>query len=128
MVWRAELGRRRSRRRGSSFMRYFTPARLTISLAMLIVLGAPHGAAAQDARLNAKLPRETAVEVSRLIDSARSLALPTDPLVGVALEGANRHAARDRIVRAVREYIGALRASREALGDGASDAEVVSGA
>jgi len=102
-------------------------SRLTIALALL-VLAAPNVVSAQDARLGSKLPRETALEVSRLIDSARALTLPTDPLVGVALEGANRHATSERIVRAVREYIGALHASRNALGDGASDAEVVSGA
>ena len=84
--------------------------------------------AAQSAQLSAKLPRETALEVTRLIDSARALSLPTDPLVGVALEGANRHASTERIVRAVRQYIGALHSARDVLGDGALDAEVVSGA
>jgi len=102
--------------------------RFASAVVLIIAICGPSTVAAQDARLGSKLPRETAIEVSRLIDSARSLALPTDPLVGVALEGANRHATSERIVRAVREYIGALRASREALGDGASDAEVVSGA
>ena len=103
--------------------------RPTTLIGLVVVSFGPLGTAgAQDSRLGTKLPRETALEVSRLIDSARALALPTDPLVGVALEGANRRANADRIVRAVREYIGALRSARDALGDGASDAEVVSGA
>jgi hypothetical protein len=101
--------------------------RLTITLS-LVSIAAPLRILAQDSRLTTKLPRETAAAITKLIDSARALSLPTDPLVGVALEGVNRHATNDRIVRAVREYIGALRTSRQALGDGATDAEVVSGA
>jgi hypothetical protein len=101
--------------------------RLTITLS-LVSIAAPLRILAQDSRLTTKIPRETAAAITKLIDSARALSLPTDPLVGVALEGVNRHATNDRIVRAVREYIGALRTSRQALGDGATDAEVVSGA
>ena len=106
--------------------------RLTICLALVTTasptsrLVAQTGPAASS--LSTKLPRETLVEVTRLIDSARTLSLPTDPLVGVALEGANRHASGERIVRAVRQYIGALHSARGVLGDGALDAEVVSGA
>lgn len=85
-------------------------------------------AGAQDARLTRTLDAELAARVGRLIDSARALRLPTDPLVGVALEGVHRRAAPERIVRAVREYVTLLKAASTALGDGATEAEVVSGA
>jgi len=103
--------------------------RLTICLALVTAAAPMSRLVAQiPASLSTKLPREVSVEVTRLVDSARALSLPTDPLVGVALEGANRHASGERIVRAVRQYIGALHSARGVLGDGALDAEVVSGA
>jgi hypothetical protein len=114
-----------------------TRTRIALALAIVVSLTAARAAAAQAARGDAsaqaprlaeKLDRETAARVSHLIDSARAMNLPTDPLVGVALEGANRHASAERIVRAVRDYVGALRVARLALGDAAPDAEVVSGA
>jgi hypothetical protein len=83
---------------------------------------------AQDARLAGKLENDLAMRVTRIIDSARALGLPTDPLVGVALEGAHRKASGDRIQSAVRNYVGLLRSARSALGDEATEAEVVSGA
>ncbi len=89
---------------------------------------AAHVGAAQDARLRGALDPETLARVTPLVDSARAESLPTDPLVGVALEGAQRRAASARIVSAVRDYLDALRGARGALGDGASTAEIVSGA
>ena len=109
-------------------MMSFARSRLTTMLVLVAIATSSHRLAAQDARLASKLPRETAVAVTRLLDSARALSLPTEPLIGVALEGANRRVSGERIVRAVRQYVGALHAARDALGDGTSDAEVVSGA
>jgi len=97
-------------------------------LALAVVIGIATLASAQDARLSGKLDRDAALRVTRVIDSARAFGLPTEPLIGVALEGAHRRASADRIVRAVRDYVGHLRSARVALGDGASDDEVVSGA
>jgi hypothetical protein len=83
---------------------------------------------AQDVRLESVLDRETANTVAHLIDSARALRLPTDGLLGVALEGATRHASPSRIVEAVRSYVVALSAARRTLGESSSDAEIAAGA
>jgi hypothetical protein len=83
---------------------------------------------AQDARLRGVLDPETLAKVTRLVDSARAESLPVDPIVGVALEGAQKHAAGARITKAVQDYLGALRAARAALGPDATAAEITSGA
>ena len=85
-------------------------------------------AAAQDARLKSALDAETFAKVSKMTDSARAESLPVDPLVGVALEGAQRRAPGARIAGAVHDYLVALRGSRAVLGEDAATAEVVSGA
>jgi hypothetical protein len=85
----------------------------TVVLACLLTAGA---ARAQDARLRGVLDAETLAKVTRFIDSARVESLPVDPLVGVALEGAQRHASGARITKAVQDYLGALRGARAALG------------
>ncbi|MEP6492449.1 MAG: hypothetical protein ABJF01_07220 [bacterium] len=92
------------------------------------VLLAGQRAHAQDARLRSALDPETLAKVTRLTDSARAESLPIEPLVGVALEGAQRHAAGPRITRAVQDYLVALRGARAALGAEASPPEIVSGA
>ena len=97
----------------------------TIVLAWLLTAGA---ARAQDARLRGVLDAETLAKVTRLTDSARVESLPVEPLVGVALEGAQRHASGARITKAVQDYLGALRGARAALGSDASVAEIASGA
>lgn len=96
-----------------------------LALACLLVAGALH---AQDARLRGVLDAETLAKVTRLTDSARAESLPVDPLVGVALEGAQKKAATARITKAVQDYLGALRGARAALGPDATPAELTSGA
>lgn len=106
-------------------------ARLTaaVRLAVVFVLAAAPGAVyAQDRRLTSRLDTETAAAVSRLVDSVRAVGLPSDALVGVALEGASRRAPSERIVSAVREYASALGAARQTLGDAAASDEIVSAA
>jgi hypothetical protein len=85
-------------------------------------------AGAQDARLRGALDSETLAKVNRFVDSARVESLPVDPLIGIALEGAQKHAAGARITKAVQDYLGALRAARAALGPDATPAELTSGA
>lgn len=94
--------------------------------ATVVVLA--HTAKAQDPRLRSALDPETLARITRLTDSARAESLPIDPLVGVALEGAQRHAPGPRIARAVQDYLVALRGARAALGSDASAPEIVSGA
>ena len=94
-------------------------------------LGAGFGvgtASAQDPRLATRLEPATATAVTRLADSVRSVGLPADPLVAVALEGASRRATSERILAAVREYAGALGVARQTLGDSAASDEIVSAA
>src|SRR4051812_5645475 len=78
---------------------------------------------AQEARLRGVLDAETFAKVTRITDSARAESLPVDPLVGVALEGAQRHASGARIAQAAHDYLVALRGSRAALGADATTPE-----
>jgi hypothetical protein len=83
---------------------------------------------AQDRRLSDRLDPATATSVQQLIDSARALKLPTEPLVQKALEGSTMGASGDRIRMAVEALFGQLGRAREALGTGASEAELTAGA
>ena len=94
----------------------------------LACLVAANTARAQDPRLRGALDPETLAKVTRLVDSARVESLPVDPLIGLALEGAQKHADGARITKAVQRYLGALRAARAALGPDATPAELTSGA
>src|SRR5205085_548231 len=62
--------------------------------------------------------------VAALVDSARAAALPTEPLVQRALEGATKRATGDRIVAAVRRLALDLGHARDALGPTASPTEL----
>lgn len=94
--------------------------------ALLALAAAP--AAAQDTRLATRLDERTRSALVPLLDSARAVGIPTEPLVQKALEGASKRAAGDRIVVAVRRLAGQLGTARVALGAEASDAELVAGA
>ena len=82
---------------------------------------------AQDARL-ARLDRRVQKEVAALVDTARSLGIPSEPVVDKALEGAAKRAPNDRIINVVRSRFRELVAARGALGSGAMDAEVIAAA
>lgn len=98
--------------------------------ALLLTLAClwPAAAAAQDARLTARLDAPTAERVAGLVDSARAERLPSEPLVQKALEGATMGAAGERIVRAVQTLLGNLRGARTALGPEAAEPDLVAGA
>jgi hypothetical protein len=102
--------------------------RLALAAAMAAATAAPTKVAAQDRRLAARLDSATAGAVTRLADSVRAVGLPSDPLIGVALEGASRRASSERILAAVREYAAALGVARQTLGDSATSDEIVSAA
>jgi hypothetical protein len=105
-------------------------------LAAAMLLSAPAQSPAQqrqpgataDARLGARLDARTRAEVVRVIDSVGRLGLPAEPLVDKALEGASKRADGARIVAAVRRLAGALGTARAALGERASEGELVAGA
>lgn len=84
-------------------------------------------AEAQDARL-ARLDRRVQKEVAALVDTARNLGIPSEPVVDKALEGAAKRAPNDRIINVVRSRFRELVAARGALGSGAMDAEVIAAA
>jgi hypothetical protein len=81
----------------------------------------------QDPRL-ARLDRRVQTEVGALIDSARTLGIPTEPVVDKALEGAAKRAPNERIVVVVRSRFRELVAARGALGSGAMDTELIAAA
>jgi len=93
---------------------------------LLVLLSAT--TATGDERLRARLDPETAAAVTRIVESARAEGLPTEPLVGQALQGAAKGIAGERIVNAVRENAGALHDARAALGASSSEGELVAGA
>lgn len=83
---------------------------------------------AQEPRLRARLDPGTAARVERLVDSARALALPAEPLVLKALEGESKGAPPERIVAAVRALLDGLGRARESLGPRSTHDELVAGA
>lgn len=82
---------------------------------------------AQDARL-ARLDRQLQAEIGALVDSARLLGIPTEPVVDKALEGAAKRAPNKRILVVVRSRFHDLVAGRSALGNVASEAEIIAAA
>lgn len=80
-----------------------------------------------DARL-ARLDSTTRVAIAAIVDSARRLRLPTEPLVDKALEGEQKGADGPRIITAVRGLSAELRSARSSLGAGATADEITAGA
>src|SRR5688572_20132254 len=82
--------------------------------------------AAQDPRLE-RLDPETRSLVVSVVDSARAVGLPTEPLIQRALEGATKGAAGPRIAAAVRRLATDLGTARTALGQRTSAPELEAG-
>lgn len=82
---------------------------------------------AQDTRL-ARLDSKVQARVGALLDSARTLGIPTEPVVDKALEGAAKRAPNERIINVVRSRFNELVAARAALGGGAMDPEIIAAA
>ena len=95
---------------------------------VLWTVSSPPRAPAQVARLDSRLDSRTRSAVARIVDSARTVGLPSEALVDKALEGASKGADGARIVAAVRALAERLRSARAALGPGSSEAEVVAAA
>src|SRR5438067_2721051 len=98
---------------------------LTLLLAATLV--ALQAAQGPDPRLE-RLDSISRPIVTALVDSARAAALPTEPLVQRALEGATKRASADRIVAAVRRLALDLGHARDALGPTTSPPELGAGA
>jgi hypothetical protein len=82
--------------------------------------------AVQDPRLE-RLDPETRSLVVTVVDSARAVGLPSEPLIQRALEGATKGAPGARIVAAVRRLATDLGTARTALGTRASAPELEAG-
>jgi hypothetical protein len=100
-------------------------ARLVAAALAFVAAGPVHG---QEPRLANRFDPPTRAAVEALVDSARRLGLPTDPLIDKALEGASKRAPADRILGAVRNLTGDLALARSALGPGAPEPDLVAGA
>ena len=91
---------------------------------VVVTLAAATAMAQQvDSRLE-RLDSITRPIVAALVDSARAAALPTEPLVQRALEGAPKRASAERIVAAVRRLALDLGHARNALGPTTSPPEL----
>src|SRR5690606_41060658 len=96
--------------------------------AVLLVILITGEEEAQDLRLRERLEPGTAATVIALMDSARTLELPTEPLVQKALEGESKGATGEAIVRAVRSLIHDLVTARQALGGEIGEGELLAAA
>ena len=92
--------------------------------ALLVVGSVGH---AQDPRLARKLDPQTLVAVEALIDSARAVGLPTEPLADRAFQGALKGASGALIVEQVRKRATQLATAKAALFP-ATDREMLAGA
>ena len=99
-----------------------------VALLPALLFGVVRQAWAQDPRLAARLPEPLALRITRLADSARTLGLPSEPLIQKALEGDSKGADGARIEAAVAALLGNLSRAREALGTRVSDDVIHAGA
>ncbi len=97
-------------------------------IVMTLAVAGSSWAEAQEPRLVGRLPADARLHVDAILDSARSLGLPIEPLVDRALEGASKQASGERIVTAVRRLAGELQIARDALGSRSTSNEVTAGA
>jgi hypothetical protein len=101
---------------------------LALGAALLLAAVVAPSAGAQDARLESRVDARTRAQLVPILDSARRAGLPLEPLVDKALEGATKGASRPRIVGAVRTLAATLGVARDAVGRGATEAEIVAAA
>ena len=95
---------------------------MMLTALLLVVVQNP----AQDPRYE-RLDPDTRARVAVIVDSARAVGLPGEPLIHRALEGAMKNATGDRIVAAVRRLAGDLGTARDALGTKATTPELEAG-
>src|SRR5207302_6895286 len=115
-VWDCEL-----RRDGGGLLTMLRRGLGPLVAATLVAAAA--AAQQRDSRLE-RLDSTTRPIVAALVDSARAAALPTEPLVQRALEGATKRASAERIVAAVRRLALDLGHARNALGPTTSPPEL----
>jgi hypothetical protein len=93
--------------------------------ALLLFIGVASGASAQDVRDPfTRLDRSVRYSLEVLIDSARTLGLPTRPIESKALEGISKQKPGRMILTAARNVYRSLRDARAVLGPKASEDEL----
>jgi hypothetical protein len=93
--------------------------------AFLLFLGVASGASAQDVRDPfTRLDRSVRYSLEVLIDSARTLGLPTRPIESKALEGISKQKPGRMILTAARNVFRSLRDARAVLGPKATEDEL----
>ena len=97
-------------------------------LCLLAIAGAARTARAQDSVSQLAADRETAVQLARIVDSARALGLPTDPIVAKIRRGALLRTPPERIVVVARAVATRLAEARVALAPAPTAAEIAAGA
>jgi hypothetical protein len=112
-----------------------TNARFTLVVVGVLAGAAPQAGAQQPprdaaplARLEQSLDAETYRSIVQMIDAARARALPVDPLVDRALEGAMKRAPAARIRAAVSALAQRLEVAREWLAPSPTPADIAAGA
>lgn len=73
-------------------------------------------------RAKAALPARAARSLERVVTTARSRGIPTEPLIDKALEGAAKNVAPDRIIAVVQRLADQLEHARSLLSDGPTTA------
>ena len=110
--------------------------RFFVALTLSLAVAAPMAAPAQDparnvsslGRLERTLDTDTYRAVVATIEAARSRALPTDPLVDRALEGAMKRVPGPRIRAAVSTLADRLEVARAMLAPAPTEADIAAGA
>ena len=97
-------------------------------LCLLAIAGAARTAGAQDSVSQLAADRVTAVQLARIVDSARALGLPTDPIVAKIRRGALLRTPPERIVVVARAVATRLAEARVALAPAPTAAEIAAGA
>jgi len=99
--------------------------RRALLVVALVVTG--RSAVAQDSASFANVDRETALRLTRIVDSARAHGLPTEPIVAKISQGALFHSSPERIVSAAQAVATRLEEARSALAPKPTAADVVAG-
>jgi hypothetical protein len=94
----------------------------------LSLAGTSVSAQSVDSRLSNRLDARTRSAVVAIVDSARALGLPTEPLIDKANEGGAKNGSAQLILSAVRKYMGQLSQARAALGASPTEGEIIGGA
>lgn len=101
---------------------------LAFCLALFLLVPALYAQPGELAALRDRFDPGSFRTLSGLVDSAQAAGLPVAPLISKAQEGLLKRAAGPVIIAATRGLLVRLRQSRQALGTGASPAELEAGA